>query len=88
MVSGRAGAGFSAAGSDGISFSFKGESSILCSTAGFTWGRKSGGGVALGLERDVDDALGVAFAVVLGCTTAAFILSASLGSAGFEGLLR
>ena len=42
----------------------------------------------MALARGVDDSLNIVFAVVLGCTTAAFLSLASLGVAGFEGLLR
>ena len=57
---------------------------MFFSTVGLTFGRKSDGGVASGSEGGTEDFFGIVVAVVLGCTTAAFISSPSpsTGAAG------
>ena len=87
VLVGTTGFGFSTTVGGGITSGFGGRSSMFFSTAGLICGGDSGGGVASGLEGGVDDCFGVVVAVILGCTTAAFLPLASSGVGGFEELL-
>ena len=87
MLVGTTGFGFSTTGGGGITSGFGGRSSMFFSTGDLICGGGSGGGVASGLEGGVDDCFGVAVAVILGCTTAAFLPLASSDAGGSEELL-